>query len=349
MKAAACAALLVISAASTGRAAGNPVRPTPGAASLATIRLSGVEYTDARSFLARYGLKATWIQAASRLRFESSWTKIELEANSREASLNGTRLFLGEPVIARERSLFISRIDAEKLFGAILRPAGITGDIPQLRTIVIDPGHGGIDPGKQHAALKLDEKSVALDTSLRLKKLLEAEGYKVILTRSDDRHLSADKADDLRLRAEVANEAEADLFISIHFNAVPPVDAARVQGTETYTFTPQYQRSTADGSRHAADRVAAPGNRHDAWNAVLGYAVHRHLLAGLGAPDRGLKRARFAVLKFVSCPAVLIEAGFLSNDSEARRIGSAAYRDDLAQAIAAGVRAYDIQLIAARK
>ncbi len=318
-------------------------------APLSTLRISGSDYTDARTFFSRYGLKATWIQEGSRLRFESTWTTIELEANSREASLNGFRVFLGEPVVFRNRSLLLSRIDAEKFFGAILRPAGIAGAVPALRTIVIDPGHGGGDPGKQHAGLKLDEKTVTLDTSLRLQKLLEREGYKVVLTRTDDRQLVPGKGEDLRRRAEIANEAGADLFISIHFNAVPAADAPRVQGTETYTFTPQHQRSTADGSRDAADRVAAPGNKQDAWNAVLGYNIHRQLLAELKAPDRGLKRARFAVLKFLSCPGVLIEAGFLSNDAEARRIGSVAYRDDLAQAIAAGVRAYDIQLIAARK
>jgi N-acetylmuramoyl-L-alanine amidase len=345
--AAGLAAVLLSGAASAP--ARNPVRPTPAVAALGTVRISGVEYTEARSFFNRYGLKPTGLEAGSRLRLESSWTKVEIEANSREASLNGTRVFLGEPVVARDRSLFISRIDAEKVFSAILRPAGIAGAVPALRTIVIDPGHGGIDPGKQHAGLKLDEKTVALDTALRLKKLLEREGYQVVLTRTDDRHLSTDKSEDLRRRAEVANEANADLFISLHFNAVPAVDAPRVQGTETYTFTPQYQRSTADGTRLAADRVAAPGNRHDAWNAVLGYALHRQILSSLKAPDRGLKRARFAVLKFVSCPAVLIEAGFLSNDAEARRIGSAAYRDDLAAAIAAGIRAYDVQLIAARR
>lgn len=335
-------------AAATGSAR-NPIRNAPGAAASGTVRIGGVDYTDARTFFNRYGLKAAWIESATRMRLESSWTKIELAANSREALLNGTRIFLGEPVVARDNSLFFSRIDAEKLFAAILRPAGIAGTVPALRTIVIDPGHGGIDPGKQHMGLKLDEKTVALDASLRLKKILEREGYTVILTRTDDRHLSTDKAEDLRRRAEVANEARADLFISLHFNAVPAVDAPRVQGTETYTFTPQHQRSTADGTRDAADRVAAPGNRHDAWNAVLGYHIHRQLLSTLKAPDRGLKRARFAVLKFVSCPAVLIEAGFLSNDAEAKRIGSAAYRDDLAEAIAAGIRMYDIQLIAARK
>lgn len=342
-------AIALLSGASASNPARNPVRVTPAAATLGTVRIGGVEYTDARPFFGRYGLKPTWIEPANRLRLENSWSKVEIEANSREAALNGTRIFLGEPVIARDRSLFLSRIDAEKLFAPILRPAGVSGAVPALRTIVIDPGHGGIDPGKQHAGLKLDEKTVALDTAVRLKKLLEREGYRVVLTRADDRHLSTDKAEDLRRRAEVANEVGADLFISLHFNAVPAVDAPRVQGTETYTYTPQHQRSTADGTRTAADRVAAPGNRHDPWNAVLGYAVHRQLLAGLKTPDRGLKRARFAVLKFVSCPAVLIEAGFLSNDAEARRIGSAAYRDDLAAAIAAGVRAYDVQLIAARK
>jgi N-acetylmuramoyl-L-alanine amidase len=92
-----------------------------------------------------------------------------------------------------------------------------------------------------------------------------------------------------------------------------------------------------------------PGNRYDAWNAVLGFHLHRKLMDRLGVFDRGLKRARFKVLTLVECPGVLLESAYLSNDGEAEKVRTADYRDRLAEAVAEGIRAYGIQLEGARK
>jgi N-acetylmuramoyl-L-alanine amidase len=95
--------------------------------------------------------------------------------------------------------------------------------------------------------------------------------------------------------------------------------------------------------------VAFPGNRFDFANAVLGYALHRRLLADLKTSDRGCKRARFVVLRFAECPAALVEAAYLSNNLEARKVGTSAYRDQIATAIADGVDDYAAVLGAGRK
>jgi len=317
---------------------------TPGSARtapLTPVRLAGEDYVEARTFFARYGLKPVIVEAGKRVRFESPWTKIEIEVERREVLFNGLRVFLGAPALLHRRTLHLSMIDAERLFAPILRPASFAAEVPALRTIVIDAGHGGRDTGTANARFKLDEKHLTLDVALRLRPLLEREGYKVVLTRSDDRFVELDE------RAAIANRAEADLFVSIHFNAV--ANAPAVRGTETYIMTPRHHASTQPERDKSLVPTLFPGNRRDIWNAVLGYQMHRTLLGQLGAFDRGLKRARFKVLTLVNCPGVLIESAYLSNDAEADKISTTDYRDQLAESIAAGIRAYAIQLEVARK
>lgn len=293
----------------------------------------------------RYGLKATWTKPGRELRLQSRWTTLEFQAGSREAAWNGLRLFLGEPVAARGGTLRLAESDWRAIVRPLLEPAAVPAP-GALEFIVIDPGHGGSDPGTVNRALKLEEKALTLDVAQRLRRELERRGYRVALTRGTDTRLKPTQAADLQARAELANRLGADLFLSLHFNALP--NQPKVGGIETYTFTPAGQRSTAAHLRGAADRTAHPANRHDHWSAVLGAAVHSRLVAGLEGEDRGLKRARFAVLRPLDCPAVLVEAGFLSNRAEAGRIATPAYRQRIAEAIGEGIGAYHARLNEAR-
>lgn len=311
-----------------------PERPPPAA-----ITFNGVAYVDAKVFFRGYGLQAEWMAAGTRLALSSRWSRIELEVDKREALLNGLRLYLGDPVIARPGSLYIARIDAEGLFAPILRPSALKITRP-LRTIIIDAGHGGKDTGTQNKKFKYDEKNFALAVAAQLQKQLAGNGWRVLMTRTDDRFI------DLGARSEIAAKAGADLFLSIHFNAA---GSAAVNGTETYILTPPNQRSTSSDKLTAADAKTLPGNAHDEWNAILGYNIHRQLLSRLASVDRGLKRARFAVLREAPCPAVLIEAGYLSNEAESRKIATTAYRQSIVEAIAAGVRNYAVALDTAAK
>mgnify|MGYP003639830403 CR=1 FL=1 len=301
--------------------------------------IGGVKRIEAESFLRRYGLDVAWPEPGRRAVFSSAWTKLEIEADKREITLNGLRLFLGDAVAAQGGKLYLSRVDLEVLVGPILRSATYASTRREPRTIVIDAGHGGKDGGTRNSKLKLNEKAMALDVAQRLEALLEREGYKVIMSRSDDTFV------DLEERAIHANKAKADLFVSIHFNAV--VEGSPVKGTETYIMTPQYQRSTSSGETDAGDKIGYPGNATDAWNAILGYQIHRQLLDELQTVDRGLKRARFVVLKLIDCPAVLVEAGYVSNEGEARKIATPAYRQKIAEALATGVARYAAQVRAA--
>lgn len=330
-RAAALAVLLsVVLLASAVMAAPQPYQP---------VRMFGVDYVAAEDFGARFGLTPVWLVPRKELRLKSTWTKIDFAENSVESTLNGVRLFLTEPIVVRDGQLYLGRSDADKLFAPILSP--LSAHIPALRTIAIDAGHGGNDPGNQNRRLKLSEKVFTLDVARRLQRLLVAQGYRVVLTRS------ADRAVDLDQRTAIANRRRADLFISIHFNAFSD---ASVAGTETFIMTPYRLPSSPQAERdRRMPQTHYPSNKHDAWNALLGYRIHRALTETLRSSDRGLKRFRYSVLRTIACPAVLVEAAFLSNPVEARKVMSAAYRQQIAEGIARGVRQYGVTLESARR
>jgi len=169
--------------------------------------------------------------------------------------------------------------------------------------IVIDPGHGGRDPGAI-AATGLREKTVVLDVAQQVAYRLRQAGATVKMTRTGDVFV------ELNERAAIANRFSADLFVSIH------ADAAA--------------RSSAEGYGTYVARAASSGS------VRLAEAVGRSLSAA-GVPRHGTFRRDFRVVVLTRCPAVLIELGFLSNAAEAARLGGAAYRRKLAEAIAEGV------------
>ena len=308
----------------------------PQDAPTAEPTIAGVAYVDAPARFAAIGYESDYDPKTLTLTVrakEQTQTGQELvfTAEKREARLDGMRVFLGEPAILHRGRLYLATVDLERFIQPILHPARLPARA--LRTIVIDAGHGGIDTGAQNTTHLFDEKVFALDVSLRLQALLGDERWRVLQTRTDDRFVP------LGARAEFANKEKADLFISVHFNAV--ANNSTVRGTETYVLTPRFQRSTSSLKTTDDDKVKQVGNRHDVWNAVLGYHMHRELLTRLKTSDRGLKRARFAVLRLVDCPAVLVEAGYLSNDEEALRIADEEYREEIAKSLYAAILAFD--------
>jgi len=312
------------------------------AAAFETARIDGVTYIDAAALGESFGLHADWTIPAKRLLLQNAATRAELEDNQREAILDGRHVFLGNPPVYHLRSLWISYLDAKELLRPLLR---LGSDAPPpVHTIVIDPGHGIPDNGAENKHLGLKERVLTLDTAFRLKKVLEAQGYKVVLTRTTDYGISPDKRLDLRRRAEITAEVKADLFISIHFNSagqyVPGENIGAVHGTETFRFTPRHQIPISRSVHKAEDDDANPGDKNDQWNTLLGYCIHRALLGGIGSYDRGLRHDKLAVLRLAPCPAVLVESGYLTNDAEARKLATPAYRQEIAEGIAAGVRAY---------
>src|SRR5581483_1184616 len=188
-----------------------------------SLRLTDVDYVEITEIAVGLGCKGTWLEPRRRLKLVSKSdpaTTLELEAEKRQVLVDGLRLDLGHPVVYRGSHLYVSRTDLEHVLVALLQPAAAPDPPPAPRVIVIDPGHGGDDPGMENKRLGLQEKTLTLDVSLRLQKLLEAAGYRVVLTRTDARALSPDKKKDLMLRTAAANRAGADLLVSVHFNSL---------------------------------------------------------------------------------------------------------------------------------
>lgn len=328
----------------------DPTRPAAAQIAWGMARIRNLDFVDLRDVAEKFGAQATWDAPKQKLMLSTGENQqIVFEADGRDCFLNGVRIFLSERVTAHRGSLWVSRLDLIKTIAPLLRPAEQALQLPMPpRRIVLDAGHGGTDPGKSNAKHQLAEKDMTLDVALRLQKLLEARGYRVLLTRKDDTRFANNPLIDLQRRADFSNQAVADLFLSIHFNAVDPKDAARVMGSETYVLTPQSMLSTSDDKKDAMTDVTFPGNRNDLANVILGYHLHRQIVTGLKTSDRGYKRARFAVLRFLDCPAALIEAAYLSNDAEAARVATPEFRQRIAEAIARGVDSYTAAVAAMR-
>lgn len=283
---------------------------------------------------AALGLKFDWKVPGREAVLANHLHRLEIETGSREIEADGLRVFLGEPTSVEDGRLSFSRIDYERCLIPLFKPDAIRGWVPHPKVIVLDPGHGGADNGTQNEKLGLKEKTFTLDVALRLKRLLEIRGYKVILTRDSDERV------DLIDRSLIANRAGADLFLSIHFNSLP--NDTRTSGAEVFTFPPQHQRSTNSwGVAHDdTEDDAAPVNRYDAWSMVLANALHHQVIEDLKVFDRGKKLMHLGVLRGLKCPGALVESGFLSNPEEARKIATPAYRQRIAAALAAGIVDY---------
>lgn len=247
-------------------------------------------------------------------------------AGRRRCEIDGTTVWLHAPLegIGYSNDWRLGAADITGTLQAILTP---TDAPPPQRTIVLDPGHGGEDSGARCLIPELSERTFTFDLALRISNLLMRTAMPVRLTRAADQFVSLDE------RTQIASNAMAEVFVSLHANFA--VNSAAC-GIETYAVP--FADWPATGEQfHTAP--ACDGNRFDRANARLGYAIHSRL-APLSLIDRGFKRARYAVLRHAPCPAVLVECGFLSNTNDARLLADPAYRDLLATAIADGIRAF---------
>lgn len=295
---------------------------------------SAVRYVEIAKVAARYGMEISWLEPGRRVELKNAANRIEIEAGSRNMRLNGVRVFLGDPARFSGGEFQVSEIDAERLFQGLLAPVAETRR-RAVKVIAIDPGHGGPDTGTENKAHGLREKVFTLDVSLRLKRVLEAKGYRVVMTRETD--IDVGKG----ARAIIANQAGADVFVSVHFNAV--LNDTKTRGAEIFTFAPQFQRSTnawGPGQPDDTEALPAPVNRFDVLSVACAHAIHGAVLKRLGAEDRGQKIGHWAVLRALNCPGVLVEAGFLSNEAEGKKIATPEYRQQIAEAIADGLANY---------
>jgi len=255
-----------------------------------------------------------------------------LREGSRQAVLDGKVLFLDRPFAKRRGVWALAESDERVALAAAF--GNIDLELPQP-LVAIDPGHGGAERGAVNEALGLVEKELALEVAKRLAARLEARGFRIVLTRYDDRPVS------LAERAEIANRAGAALFVSIHFNAADSPEAA---GVETYLLKPAGEASTAEEAPPPAEEaVAWPGNAFDQANFLFALRLQQRMTDRLQRADRGVKKARFGVLKELRAPGALVECGFLTNRSEALLVGTPVYREKLARALAEGIESFYLE------
>lgn len=220
------------------------------------------------------------------------------------------------------------------------------------KIIVLDPGHGGDDVGALSQNKKLREKDIALSVSKKTASLLKERGYKVLLTRSNDRFIK------LRSRTSFANDKGAHLFISIHANAAPNKEKAKIMnGIETYFLSP----SRSERSMNAANLENKADTDEMNYFTKLSFlnflnrekiiasnklaidiqaGLLKSVRASYKVSDGGVREAPFWVLVGALMPAVLIEIGYISHPEESQKIANSKYQDHIAKGIADGVDEY---------
>lgn len=250
-----------------------------------------------------------------------------LGIGSREVTWNGITVSLGYAPESIDGEIYLYGIDLQKNLEPLLCEPPLS--FPQTnRVIVIDPGHGGGNSGTISVLDGRLEKEFTLDTALRLKPLLETNGWTVFLTRSADVDFANTN------RVTFADAHHASLFISLHFNATGD-RSQKIAGIETYCLTPTGLLSTKTRDYPDPPFAVWPNNSFDAKNLQLAVKLHNALVRATGLEDRGVCRARYmTVVRGQHCPAILIEQGYLSSPHDATLIESPDFRQKLAETIA---------------
>lgn len=298
-------------------------------ANLFALNVKGVSYMSTADLARLCAMRYSTISAGKYQTVFSKTSKLRFEENSRMITLNGVSVWLGYPVVESKGRLYFAKNDYAKTIRPILFPQQM-GKPPNVFHIFIDAGHGGKDNGAFNKNLGLKEKSVVLDVAIRLGKILRQNGYRVTYSRTSDQFV------ELSDRTERANKVRANIFLSIHCNAATP----SVTGIETYSMTPRSMPSTSSKTFSSSDNAYHAGNTYDGWDQLLSYYIQRDLISATDSNDRGVKRARFVVLRGSNMPSSLVEIGFLSNNSEAKKLATAKYRQRIADSLANSIMRY---------
>ena len=324
MKSATCLALLAISLV-TAIAIGQGTSSRMPRASL-----FGHDYVRLEDWAQTRGGQVRWTVPQHDVRVTLPSGSLLFSVNSRKAMVKGTAVWLSVPVAFNNGSAYIGAVDVASALNPLFSPPKSSAG-RLVKNIVLDPGHGGKDPGNQEG--RQQEKQYTLLFAKDVRDALVRAGFKVSLTRERDVFL------ELPERPDVARRRGADLFLCLHFNSADGPGSAGVKGVETYCMTPSRVSST-NARGEGAGAGAYQGNRFDSLNMLLAYQIQKAITEKTGAEDRGVKRARFAVLRSAEMPAAYVEGGFMTHQADSRRIYDSAQRRQMAQAVADGVLAY---------
>ncbi len=263
------------------------------------------------------------------------------------------KIILSAPLRRRQSIIYVPEDFEPRVlapFGALPGRRGLIADmsVSRIRTIVVDPGHGGKDPGAA-GTTGTKEKNVVLDIAKRLRVLLEEAGFKVIMTRTRDEFVS------LAERTVIASRPDVDLFVSIHANSNP---SARTRGVEVYYVKTADQQDLNEDQRRMNEKAFAKNLNMEYSPLLTGIVAQmmyehktcesrklaeemaRGVSRDVSAPNRGARACRFFVVRNTIIPAVLVETGFLTNAQEEQKLNSGGYRQRMAEAITRSIIDY---------
>ena len=293
-----------------------PQKPAPKKKLVIRVKnFKNVPMLNMADVAAFYGMK--YLVSGDDITFLSKYSKITFSVNSRAMVLNNVQLYLSRPITVIDNINYMGKSDFQLLLEPILRPKTV---IPKssLVTIVVDPGHGGKDVGAING--KDYEKNINLQVALRLANKLREKGFKVFMTRNTDADVTLEE------RTNFASAMKADLFVSIHCNSA----SASVTGLETYIATPNGDPPVGESKPM---KSTCSANAYNLQNAYLAYYTQRSILQRTKCDDRGLRRKRFYVIRNTTCPSMLIEIGFISNDAELKSLKLATRQDQIVEGI----------------
>ncbi len=293
-------------------------------ASIEPMTVYGSDYVRIADWCRANGCSMQWDKSEGVVEVTGTNTRVNFTIDSRRAQVTGVTVWMALPVINRGGVPMVALMDIRSTLAPLLAPRKTAS---RVQTICLDPGHGGRDGGKAEGSNY--EKKYTLLLAEETACLLKQQGFKVLLTRTND------QAVELFDRPQIASRRGADLFVSLHYNSAEP----SVHGVEVFCLTPPGSNSSDDGGGKSS-RPAEMGNITDDHNVLLGYQVQRSITRNLPLEDLGLKRSRFEVLRMARIPAILVEGGFLTNSEDARNISDTEFRKKMARAIVDGIIAY---------
>lgn len=350
--------LILLAVICAGCAGAPPAGELPGAG----INISGVSYLPLRGLCEEMDIAWQWDEVVQSALLQKDNHEIRLMVDSPSVYVDGRFERLSQPPKNYDGTIVVPLRFKEQIIDKVFAPPkyGIASVIPgyAIKTIVLDAGHGGKDPGAIGKA-GLREKDLVLDIARKLRYLLQREGFKVIVTRDRDEFVS------LSRRAQIANAAKADLFVSIHANA----NRSRwVRGMEIYhsrskteeiikelaydrdsgyIFDGLNMNRSAKNTKSIVMDLIHTQNQAEAIN--LARCIVTSASRNLEVNDRGVRAASFYVLKNTQIPAILVEIGYITNAREAKYLKSDTYRQEVVEAITQGIKSYKQRCLLGRR
>ena len=291
--------------------------------------INGHNYVSLAAWARANGFGGYTLNGGQEFVLTNKTSRLVFDQDSEDSTIKGVRVRLSYPIA---KGGFISQLDAVNTIRPLVFPAVVSAR--KLKTICLDPGHGGRDTGfRVGRFFPHYEKTYTLALALELRRQLQQAGFNVVMTRDKDVY------PELSARVDIANRSGADLFLCLHFNC-STTDIQDVQGPETYCMTPVGAASSNDSEGTGMGSGPYPANRVADKSLLLAYEVQRSLVRSLTVPDRSVRRARFEVLRTAEMPAVLIEGGYMSHPVEGKKIFDAGWRKQMAAALVRAIVNY---------